>query len=513
MRRIKEVLRHWYDCQLSQTAISKICQISRSTVQDYQRRFERSGLSWPLPDGVDDSDLERALFASETKRREPKDALNYDHLLLELKRPNVTKEVLWHEYQESHPDGYQYSQFCRLIREHQCLLQPSMRQDHKGGEKGFLDFGEGLKLVDTFTGELRSTELYVFVWGASNYTWAQAVLSQDLPTWIDVNTKALEFFGCCPKVEVPDNLKAAVTKACRYEPDINPTYADFASHYGMAVIPARPYRPKDKAKVETGVKLAKRWILARLRNEIFTNLSDMNESIAKWLEAFNAKPLRKFKKSRQELFELIDKPYALALPETRYEFAEWKRAKVNVNYHLAFDRHEYSVPYTLIGQTVEIRATRKVVEIFKNGQRIYAHPRSTKAYGYTTVAEHMPTAHQKYLDWTPQRIMEWAEKYGLSVRQLLEQIMAQRAHPEQAFKSCLGIIRLEKSFTAPRLNAACQRALDYRAYSYQAVYNILSKNLDQQGATEPTGTKVIQHENIRGSDYYAEELNLFANPN
>lgn len=512
MRRIKEVLRHWHDCKVSQQGISKICQISRSTVGDYINRFTKSGLSWPLPAGVTDDDLERALFVQSEGNRKYKDELNYAYLLMELKKPNMTKEVLWDEYKQSNAQGYNYSHFCTLIRQHQRNLQYSMRQEHKAGEKGFLDFGEGLKLLNPETGELVTTQLYVFVWGASNYTWARAILNQELPSWIDVNTRALEHFGCCPKVEVPDNLKAAVSKACRYEPDLNPTYADFAKHYGMVIMPARPYKPKDKAKVENGVKLAKRWILARLRNQIFTSLFEMNKAIGELLVVFNDRPLRKINKSRKELFELLDRPHALPLPLNRYEYAEWKHAKVNVNYHVNYDRHDYSVPYTLIGKSIEIRATQSVVEIYKNSQRICAHQRSERAYGYTTVADHMPPSHQKYLEWTPQRILEWAEKYGDAVKRLVEKIMASRSHPEQAFKSCLGIIRLEKNYSALRLNAACQRALDYRAYSYRAITNILSKNLDQH-VSESDPKKTLTHENIRGADYYANELTLFANPN
>jgi len=506
MRKIKEVLRHHYETGLSQSDSGKVCRVSRSTVQEYLLRFNASKYSWPLPEGMTDDELERALFPGYVGRKQDHEILNYEYLLAELKKPNVTKEVLWTEYKQETPDGYQYSYFCELLAKYRKTLQVSMRQEHKAGEKGFLDFGDGLKLVNPETGEKIPTKIFVLVWGASQYTYVQATLSEDLPSWIEVNTKAMEYFGCCPKACVPDNLKSAVSKACRYEPDINPTYADFARHYGTAILPARPYRPKDKSLAETGVRLAKRWILARLRNRIFTNLAALNQAIEELLEQLNGRPLRKLNKSRKELFETLDKPNALSLPAQRYEFAEWKKARVNVNYHISFDQHDYSVPYTLIGQIIEVRATCHTVEIIKSGQCVCSHQRSYRSHHYTTVSSHMPPAHKKYLEWTPQRILNWAEKYGPAVKVLTQKIMAQRHHPEQAFKACLGIIRLEKHYSAQRLNAACQRAIDYKIYTYKGVHNILQKNLDQIGL-ETTSTKpAIRHENIRGADYYAQNM-------
>jgi len=513
MRKIKEMLRLKYENGLSINKASVVCNIGRTTGQEYLRRFEVSGLTWPLPLEITDEEVENRLYPVQTVKSSGKSLINFEYLIQELRRPNVTIEVLWSEYKQANQDAYSYGYFCDLLNKFKGKLNYSMRQEHKAGEKGFLDFGEGLNLVDAVTGELTPTRLFVFVWGASNYTFARAIKGESLADWIKVNTEALEYFGCCPKACVPDNLKSAVTKACRYEPDINPTYAEFSNHYGTTILPARPYKPKDKAKVETGVKLAKRWILARLRNRIFISLEQMNKAIMELLDLFNAKPLKIIKKSRAELFTLLDKPNALLLPDTRYEYAAWKTVTVNINYHVNYEDHDYSVPYTFIHQRLEVRATADTVEIYKGGKRICAHVKSRKKYGYTTVAEHMPPSHRKYIEWTPDRILQWAEKYGPAVKTLVEQIMKQRTHPEQAFKSCLGIIRMEKHYSAQRLNAACERALEFRVYSYKGVKNILIKNLDfRTTCVKESNTKIIRHENIRGTKYYEDALNLVNEP-
>lgn len=512
MRKIKEMLRLKLENGLSINKAAVVCNIGRTTAQEYLRRFEVSGLTWPLPEEVTEEELESRLYPEKTVKSSEKLAINFEYLIQELRRPNVTIEVLWAEYKQANSNAYCYGYFCELLSEFKGKLNYSMRQEHKAGEKGFLDFGEGPNLIDLITGESIPTRLFVFVWGASNYTFAKAIKSEGLADWIKVNTEALEYFGCCPKACVPDNLKSAVTKACRYEPDINPTYAEFADHYGTVIMPARPYKPKDKAKVETGVKLAKRWILARLRDRIFTDLEEMNDAIMELLNQFNAKPLKIIKKSRKELFISLDKPNALSLPDTRYEYADWKPVTVNINYHVSYDDHNYSVPYTFIHQRLEVRASVNTVEIYKSGERICAHIKSHKKHGYTTVAEHMPPSHQKYLEWTPDRILNWALKSGVAVKALVEQIMKQRKYPEQAFKSCLGIIRLEKLYSAQRLNAACERALEFRVYSYKGVKNILIKNLDSRTISKENNTKFIMHENIRGTKYYEDILNIVNEP-
>lgn len=507
MRKIKEVLRIGYEQGLSQRKVALCCRLGRSTVQEYFRRFRATGLTWPKVLEISDTELESKLFPEQIRGQGNKDPLNFEYLAQETKRPNVTLALLWEEYKQAHPGGYQYSQFCSLFRDWHKTLNYTMRQEHRAGEKVFSDFGDGLKLVDHKTGEVISTKLFVAVWGASNYTFAKAMEGgESLENWLDGSVSAFEYFGCCPKAMVPDNPKSVVSKACRYEPDINPAYAEFAQHYGVVVFPARPYRPKDKAKAEAGVKLAKRWILAKLRNRIFHSLAQMNAAIAEALEVFNNKRMKRLKKSRRELFVLLDKPNARPLPEKKFEFAEWKKVRVNIDYHVCFEGHYYSVPYTLLHQELEIRATRQIIEIFKKGERICSHQRDYRQHRYTTVTEHMPKSHQQYLEWTPARILEWAGKYGPAAAELVQQIMDRRQFHEQAYRSCLGIIRLVKHYSPERLNQACRRALDYQITSYQGVKNILLKNLDKLAAEEnPVSVLPLQHENIRGAEYFKKE--------
>lgn len=508
MRKIKEVLRLHYEAGLSQAKIARVNHISRYTVQQYIMRFTAAGLSWPLDEKISEAVLESRLFPGKPDKSN-RQALDYGYLLKEIRRPDATLSVLWEEYKQQHPDGYQYSYFCDLLNAYRGKLNYSMRQEHKAGEKTFLDFGDSpIVIIDRQTGQKTLTKIFVSVWGASNYLYAESCLDEKLATWISLNIHALEYYGCCSRAMVPDNLKSAVSKASRYEPDINPTYAEFAEHYGTVIFPARPYRPKDKSRAENGVKLAKRWILFRLRNRAFYSLSELNHEVRVLLTDFNHRMMKKIKKSRLELFYLWDKPHALPLPEKRYEFAEWKKAKVQFNYHIAYDCHHYSVPYTFIHKEVEIKATRTLIEVFHKGNRLCSHTRSYKEHGYTTVKEHMPERHAKYLEWTPERILSYAEKYGSSVKLLVQEIMAQRKFPEQAYKSCMGIIRLENAYSAQRLNLACQRALAYKAYSYRSVVNILEKGLDKKESLSlvPSSPVAIplNHENIRGADYYAE---------
>lgn len=505
MRKILEVLRLVFDCKASKCQAAKASGISHSTASDYLARFKAAGLAWPLPEDAADAFLEEKLYPKAPRGQCARAGLDYEYLFREIRRPYVTLSLLWEEYKTQHPDGYQRSQFAKLFRDYSKKLQFSMRQEHKAGEKAFIDFGDGLFIVDPKTGDTIPTKLFVSVWGASCYTYSRAVLGEDLESWIDVNVKSLEYFKCAPKALVPDNLKAGVSKACRYEPELNPTYADFARHYGVAILPARPYRPKDKAKVENGVLIAKRLIIGRLRNRIFTSLPDLNQAIYELIEQLNDKPLTALKVSRRDLFETLDKPSALPLPEDPFEFAQWKKVKVGINYHVWFDKHFYSVPYTLIHEELEIRATLGTLEIYKKGQRLLSHRRNYKEHGYTTVKEHMPPSHQKYLEWTPERIVAWAKKYGPSVENLVHAILFEREHPEQAYRTCLGIIRLGNHYNPERLNRACQRAISYHNHSYRAVRTILEKNLDQkEDVITEESSSVLSHENVRGSGYYGD---------
>ena len=507
MRKIKEVLRLNYQSSLSRRQIAHICQISRSTVADYLYRAEKAAIDWPLPGDLTDQELEQKLFPPQaTVEAAAKPLPDFEYIYHELKahkKFNLTLDLLWREYKEQHPEGYQYSQFCLLYRCWQKKLDYCMRQDHRGGQKLFVDYGAGLSLVDPQSSEPIATELFVAVWGASNYTYAEATFTQQLPDWIGSHVRAFEYFGCVPKAIVPDCLKSAVSRACRYEPELNPTYAEMAEHYGICVLPARPARPRDKAKVETGVLIAKRWILSALRHRTFYNLADLNRAIQELLERLNSRLLRKLRKSRRELFDLFDRPQAQALPERPYQYAEWRVATVNIDYHIEVERHYYSVPFRLLREKLDVRLTATTVEAFLKGERVAAHIRSFIPYAHSTLKEHMPPSHQKYLEWTPSRIVSWAKKIGPQTAELVQTIIQSRTHPEQAYRSCLGILRLEKHYPKERVEKASQRALKFGTHSFRSLRKILSAGLDRL-EQNPQGSESAppDHENIRGSQYY-----------
>jgi len=410
---------------------------------------------------------------------------------------------LWQEYKEQHPEGYQYSQFCGLYRRYRAKLDYCMRQDHRGGEKLFVDYGEGLSLIDAQTHEPIRTELFVAVWGASNYTFAEATLSQQLPDWIGSHVRTLAALGGVPQVVVPDNLKAAVSRAHRYEPTLNRTYAELAQHYGVAIVPARAARPRDKAKVEVGVQVVERWILACLRHHTFFSLLELNTALAGLLVPLNQRPFKKLPGSRQSVFESLDRPALRPLPAQPYEYAEWKLVRVNIDYHVEVDGHYYSVPYSLVKQQLEARLSAQVVEVFHKGKRVASHQRSPLKGRHSTVAAHMPKAHQYYAEWTPQRLVLWAAKTGEATARVVETILTSRPHPQQGFRACLGIMRLGQRYGEGRLEAACRRAIGIGACSYKSIESILKHDLDQQPLPgQPTAAPVITHDNIRGAQYY-----------
>ena len=414
MRKIKEVLRLKYDSNLSEREIARSCHVSRSTVADYLMKAKAAGISWPEALALTDTQIEDQLFPvkrilSSIKRPAP----DYKYIYSELcayRKVNLTLIQLWLEYKEKHPDGYQYSQFCDLYRHWRGKLDYCMRQEHRAGEKAFIDYSDGLSILALATGELVLTQLFLAVWGASNYTYAEATLSQTLPEWIGSHRRSLEYFSCVPRVLVPDKLKSGVIKACKYEPELNPTYADMAEHYGCAVLPARPRKPRDKAKAEAGVLIAQRWILSVLRHRTFYSLAELNAAIRECLERLNSRPMRRLKKSRLELFETLDRPNALPLPAKAYEYAEWYKARVNVDYHIEVDHHYYSVSFQLLREKVDLRLTAATLEVFHKGGRVAAHARSYVRGGYTTLPEHMPPEHRFYAEWSPSRFVQWAGK-------------------------------------------------------------------------------------------------------
>ena len=503
MRKIREILRLCWGCGLSARQAAASCGVGRTTIKEYLDRAEKAGLSWPLD--LDDASLENLLFPSTIPLDAPKrDMPPFDYLHGELKRPHMTLQRLWEEYKETNPDGYQYSQFCLRYHTWAKGLDIALRQDYKAGERLFVDYAGDTVPIHDGSGGTAYAYLFVATLGASNYSYVEAVLSRELPSWIRSHIHAFEFMGPIPEIVTPDNLRTGVSHPCRYEPDLNPTYQDMASHYGAAVIPARVKKPKDKAKVESSVLIVERWIIAALRNHTFFSINELNKAIREKLDDFNTRPLQKLKVSRRHLFETIDRPAMKPLPERRYEYAEWETHKANIDYHVEVDHHYYSVPYRLRKEEVDARITATTVEILFKGTRVASHPRSFVLGRHTTDPSHMPESHKRYLEWTPSRIVRWAEKTGPSAATLVKEIMERRPHPEQGFRSCLGIMRLGRLYGQERLEAACERALVLKAYSYKSVESILKAKLDGKDLPPPRINRLVTHENIRGTIYYTE---------
>ncbi len=506
MRKIRDALRLRYEEQLSIRLVAGSLGLAHTTVQDCLRRAKEAALSWPLPDELDDDALEALLYPRRAGGEE-RPAPDFEHVKGELAKDGVTLMLCWIEYRESHPDGYGYSQFCELYRRFEKALDLPMRQSHKAGERCFTDFsGSKIPLYDRATGErCGEAELFVAVLGASSYVYAEALPSQELIHWTSAHVHAFEAFGGCPRIVVCDNLKSGVTRPHRYEPDVNATYQEMAAHYHVAVIPARVYKPRDKAKAEGGVLLAKRWIIARLRNERFSSVDEVNARIAELLSWINDRPFKKLAGSRSSVFSEIERPALQALPPTRYEFAMWRPARVGPDYHVEVrsERHYYSVPYRLVGEKVEIRLSARSVEVFHHGRRVASHRRAF-ARGFTTESAHMPESHRRHAEWTPSRIVSWAARSGPFTAALIEKILESRPHPEQGFRSCLGIVRLGERYGRDRLEAACRRALEVCSYSYRSVESILRTGLDRAPlpGRRLSSRSHPHHDNVRGADYY-----------
>lgn len=505
MRKVREILRMRLANGMSIRQIARSCNVGKATVQESLLRARLAGLSWPLPDGLDDGSLEGMLYPPGAPARARAVGMPpMEQIHRELRRKGVTLRLLWEQYKESCPDGYGYSRFCELYRQWEGKLHLSLRQAYRAGEKLFVDWaGQKVPVVDPKTGEIRQACVFVAVMGASNYTFAKAYLSQELPFWIQAHVEAFEFLGAVPEILVPDNTKTGVTNPCRYEPDINPTYHEMATHYGCVVIPTRVRAPRDKAKVEAGVLVAQRWILAALRNRTFFSLGELNSAIEEKLQLLNNRKMQKIHQSRRELFESLDRPALRALPTAPYQYAEWKKATVHIDYHVELHGHYYSVPFQLVRQKVDLRVTPLTVEIFLKGKRIVTHLRSSKRGGYTTLAEHRPRSHHMYLQWSPQRMIHWASQNGPCTEKLITKLLESRPHPEQGYRASLGIIRLGTKHSSQRLEAACQRALALGAYSYKSVASILRHGLDKEPLCEQHGPSPrLIHPNIRGRGYY-----------
>lgn len=506
MRKTREILRQKWLLKRTHRAIASSLGVSAGVVGAVMTRAKEAELTdWSAVETMSEAELDAALYrtAGSHGTAEPRTEPDCAWVHRERSRVGVTLQLLHEEYRLQHPDGFGYTSFCDRYREWLAKRGLVMRQIHIAGDAMFVDYsGKRPRVYDVLTGEVNEVELFVAVLGASSFTYAEASASQRGPDWIASHVRALEYFGGVPRAIVCDQLKSGISRSCRYEPEVQRTYEDLASHYGTTVLPARPRRPRDKAKVEVAVQVAQRWILAVIRNEVFASLEALNRRIRELLVVLNARVMRTYGKSRRELFESLERTSLQPMPSTRFEYSEWKRARVNLDYHVAFDEHLYSVPFSLVHEEVWIRASQDTVEVLHRGARVASHRRSLGRARFTTVVEHMPSAHRAHAEWTPSRILEWAGKTGSATRTLCEAILRERPHPEQGFRSCLGILRLGKRFGDERLEAACARANRANARSYKHVESILLKGLDRVPVIDDATATPIVHENVRGPGEY-----------
>ena len=497
VRKIREVLRLKAE-QRSNRQIAAAIGCARSTVQDCLRRCSEAGLTWPLPPELDEETLYARLYCRQVPlSRTP--APDFAKLHAELRRPGVTRMLLWQEYKAAQPDGWQYSEFCEQYRRWLGGQDAVLRQTHRPGDKLFVDYaGQTMPVTDRRTGLIRQAQVFVAVLGASNYTFAEATWTQALPDWLGSHVRALAFIGGVPAAIVPDNLKSGVTKPSRYEPELNPSYQDFAEHYGVAVLPARVRKPRDKAKVEGGVLIVERSILARLRNLTFFSLAELNQAIAALLAELNARAFQQREGNRQSLFEAEERPVLKPLPDRAYEFAEWKKAKVHLDYHVQVEGAFYSVPYALIGKTVDVRMTARGLEVFHRQKLVATHVRSTQRGQFTTAAAHRPERHSAVIDLTHEKLMQRALVIGPATVEVLAQQVQRRRHPEEALRASLGILRLAKDFSPTQLEAAAERAVSLGAFSYRAVRALITTPAEPS----PSPVPPLTHANVRGGDYF-----------
>lgn len=506
MRKIKEILRLKWSLGLSHREIAQRCGISTGAISETLVRAQRAGLSWPLAEG-DEAQLESRLFPplppTGVPDRAPPD---WKEVHLELRRQGVTLLLLWQEYLLKSPNGYRYTQFCVGYRRWLQHQKRSMRQVHIGGDKLFVDYsGKRPSIVDPATGVAIKVELFVAVLGASSLTYAEATMTQQSHDWIASHIRAFEYIAGVTRTIVPDCLKSGVTDPCWYDPIVQRTYEEMACHYGSTVLPARPRHPKDKAKAEVGVQVVQRWILARIRNQTFFSLEDLNRRIAELLEDVNNRIMRRYGASRRELFERLDREALAPLPPTRFVFAEWKHGRVDMDYHIDLDGHRYSVPHQYAHKKVEIRFTATMVEVLCRSRRIASHFRSAVKGGASTVPAHMPKAHQAHLEWTPSRLIAWAATIGVATKVVVEHTLASQPHPERGYRTCLGFMRLAKLCGKDRLEASCFRAVAIGAPTYRSVKSMLDARLEHAPIPGQEATQQLSlgyHANVRGSSYY-----------
>lgn len=502
MELVREVFRLKWSLGKSNRCIGKALSISKSTVGTYLARAANANISSleELATFTDD-ELKRIIFPDKFTETVP--VLDFNRIHKELGRKHVTLMLLWEEESAKKPDLYNYSRFCQLYKDWRKEQSISMRQVHKAGEKAFIDYaGTTVDIIDPKTSEIKTAQIFVMCLGGSDLAYVEATFTQGSKDFIRSNINGFKYFGGVPEILVPDNLKSGVNTACKYEPEINRNYREMAKHYGAVVIPTRVRKPKDKAKVEGAVLIASRWILARLRDHSFFCLEDLNLEISKLLEDYNNKKFQKRDGSRRSVFNEIEKEALKTLPSKHYEVAEWKKVKPNIDYHITLEHCHYSVPYKLRHKKLEARYTDRVVEIYFEGKRVASHFRLYKKGSCSTTKDHMPAGHQEYQEWNPSRLINWGRSIGSNTGLLLKKIMESREHPELGYKSCLGIMRLGKKYPKDRLESACGRCLKIGSYTYKSVESILKKGIESSNDLEIKEVKNIEHENIRGGDYY-----------
>jgi len=510
MRKIKEVLRLTFEEGRSQREVARSLSIGRTSVGEYLSRAREAGLGWPLPQGWDDGRLEAELYPPPLPAGTRRPLPDWEEVHRELsrrkrKKTGVTLQLLWLEYRAGCPqDAYGYSRFCELYREWRGTVDVVCRQPYLAGEKAFVDYaGQTVAITDPETGEIWEAVVFVGVLGASNHTYCEAGRSRSLPDWIGAHVRMFEFWGGVPELVIPDNEKAGVRQASYYEPDLNRSYHDLATHYGLTVLPTRPYKPADKAKVEAAVQNVERRVLAPLRNHTFFHLSELNRAMRPLRDALNDRPFQKLEGSRNSLFEELDRPALRPLPAVRYEYAEWKQARVHIDYHIQADHHFYSVPHEFARKPVEARLTARTVEIFHRGRRVAVHLRGRKKGAYTTDPAHMPEHHRAHLEWTPERFLRWARRIGPETLRFVNAILESRAHPQQAYRTCLGLMRLEREHGAERFEAASHRAVEIGGLSWSSMKSILDSGFDRLPLQPSLPLQLPQeHPNVRGPEYY-----------
>jgi len=504
MRRIREALRLHLQAGLSYNEVGLALKISKSVVGKYVLLARVAGVDWDVAQTLDDETLEARLYRPAVPRSSHQLAPDFAVVHQELKRADVTLMLLWEEYARDNALAYKYTSFCIKYREFAQRQLRSMRQIHIAGEKLFVDYaGSTVPIVNALTGEITAAQIFVATLGASNYTFACATPRQTTADWIGAQVLALEFIGGVPRLIVPDQTRALIKRPDRYEPEPNRTYEEFAKHYGCALLAARPAHPRDKPKVEGAVLLVQRWILARLRNRRFFSLGELNAAIALLLVDLNQRPFKKLPGCRRSAFEQLDAPALRPLPSVRYAISRWKTAKVNIDYHVEFEGHYYSVPHRLVGAKVELRVTDSLLEGFVSNQRVACHAVSLVRGGFTTSADHMPASHRAHLEWSPAKLIDWGQRIGVSTAAVVTWQLEHRPHPEQGYRACLGLLALARKYTPQRLEAACARGLAIRAATLRSVTNILKCGLDRQPALFPVASSAVNdHENVRGADHY-----------